>query len=79
VLAPLLALIVFLGVYPKPVLERMEPAVERLISHVEGNSDFVSPTVEEPEPPDSEDAEAEETESEGDAGSGADEHAEAGK
>jgi NADH-quinone oxidoreductase subunit M len=79
VLAPLLALIVFLGVYPKPVLERMEPAVERLISHVEGNSDFVSPSVEEPEPPESEEAEAEEAESEGDAGSGADEHAEAGK
>jgi NADH-quinone oxidoreductase subunit M len=79
VLAPLLALIVFLGVYPKPVLERMEPAVERLISHVEGNSDFVSPSVEEPEPPESEEAESEEAESEGDAGSGADEHAEAGK
>lgn len=79
VLAPLLALIVFLGIYPKPMLERMEPAVDRLISHVEGNSDFVSPTVEEPEAPESEEAESEEAESEGDAGSGADEHAEAGK
>ena len=28
-IAPLLALIVFLGIYPKPVLERIEPAVER--------------------------------------------------
>ncbi len=35
VLAPLLALIVFLGVYPRPVLERMEPAVEALVAHVE--------------------------------------------
>ena len=42
-LAPLLGLIVFLGVYPKPVLERMEPSVDRLIAHVEDNSDFVSP------------------------------------
>jgi len=45
VLAPLLGLIVFLGVYPKPVLERMEPAVERLITHVEDNSDFEEPTI----------------------------------
>ena len=46
VLAPLIALIVFLGVYPKPVLERMQPSVDRLIEHVDENSDFVSPTVE---------------------------------
>jgi NADH-quinone oxidoreductase subunit M len=46
VLAPLLGLIVFLGVYPKPVLERMEPAVDRLIEHVEDNSDFEEPRVE---------------------------------
>jgi hypothetical protein len=39
---------VFLGVYPKPVLERMQPAVDRLISHVEDNSDFVSPEVDRP-------------------------------
>jgi NADH-quinone oxidoreductase subunit M len=45
VLAPLVGLIVFLGVYPKPVLDRMEPAVDRLIGHVEENSDFVSPEV----------------------------------
>ena len=36
---PLLALIVGLGVYPKPVLERIEPAVEVLISHVSENVD----------------------------------------
>jgi NADH-quinone oxidoreductase subunit M len=45
VLAPLLGLIVFLGVYPKPVLERMEPAVDRLITHVEDNSDYTEPAV----------------------------------
>ena len=43
VMAPLIALIVFLGVYPKPVLDRMAPSVDRLITHVEKNSDFVSP------------------------------------
>jgi NADH-quinone oxidoreductase subunit M len=40
------ALIVFLGVYPQPVLERMEPSVDRLIEHVEANSDFTPPAVE---------------------------------
>jgi len=45
VLAPLLGLIVFLGVYPKPVLDRMEPAVDRLIAHVEENSDYEQPTI----------------------------------
>jgi NADH-quinone oxidoreductase subunit M len=40
VMAPLLAGIVFLGVYPKPVLDRIEPAVERLIAHVDEHSDF---------------------------------------
>jgi NADH-quinone oxidoreductase subunit M len=44
-MAPLLALIVFLGVYPKPVLERMQPSVDRLIEHVETNSDFTEPTI----------------------------------
>jgi NADH:ubiquinone oxidoreductase subunit 4 (subunit M) len=45
VMAPLIGLIVFLGVYPKPVLERMEPAVERLVAHVEDHSDFEEPEV----------------------------------
>jgi NADH-quinone oxidoreductase subunit M len=48
VIAPLVALIVFLGVYPKPVLDRMGPSVDRLIAHVEDNSDFVSPKVDRP-------------------------------
>jgi NADH-quinone oxidoreductase subunit M len=45
IMAPLLGLIVFLGVYPKPVLERMEPSVGLLIEHVEANSDYVEPSV----------------------------------
>ncbi len=32
---PLVGLIVFLGVYPKPMLERIEPSVDRLIAHIE--------------------------------------------
>jgi NADH-quinone oxidoreductase subunit M len=45
VLAPLLVLIVFLGVYPKPVLDRMAPSVDRLITHVEHHTDYRQPTV----------------------------------
>ncbi len=45
VMAPLLGLIVFLGVYPKPMLERIEPSVDRLVAHVEANSDYVQPAV----------------------------------
>jgi len=45
VLAPLLGLIVFLGVYPKPVLERIEPSVDTLIAHVEAGSDYTQPSV----------------------------------
>ena len=45
VLAPLLALIVFLGVYPKPVLDRMEPSVDRLLTHVEEHTDYRQPGV----------------------------------
>jgi NADH-quinone oxidoreductase subunit M len=45
VMAPLIGLIVFLGIYPKPVLDRMEPSVERLVDHVEANSDYSEPTI----------------------------------
>lgn len=44
VLAPLLAAIIFLGVYPKPVIERMEPAVDVLIAHVEHHVDGFAET-----------------------------------
>jgi NADH-quinone oxidoreductase subunit M len=44
-MAPLLAGIVFLGIYPRPVLERMEPSVDRLIEHVEDRSDAEQPRV----------------------------------
>jgi NADH:ubiquinone oxidoreductase subunit 4 (subunit M) len=45
VMAPLLALIVFLGVYPKPVLDRMEPSVDKLVRHLEHHSDYREPEV----------------------------------
>jgi NADH-quinone oxidoreductase subunit M len=45
VMAPLLGLIVFLGVYPKPMLDRIEPAVTRLVGHIEDHSDYVEPEV----------------------------------
>jgi NADH-quinone oxidoreductase subunit M len=45
VLAPLLGLIVFLGLYPKPVLERIEPAVVALVEHVEAETGYVEPAV----------------------------------
>jgi len=35
VIIPLLVLIVLLGVYPKPLLERVEPSVNHLIAHVQ--------------------------------------------
>ena len=45
VLAPLLIAIVGLGVYPKPMLDRIEPSVERLIDHIDKYSDFNQPRV----------------------------------
>ena len=45
VLAPLLVAIFFLGIYPKPVLDRIEPAVDKLVHHVEQHSDYRQPAV----------------------------------
>jgi NADH-quinone oxidoreductase subunit M len=45
IMAPLLGLIVFLGVYPQPMLDRIEPSVDRLVTHIEDNSDYVEPEV----------------------------------
>ncbi len=44
-LAPFLVAIVFMGVYPKPVLERMAPAVDALVAHVEHHVDGFSEPV----------------------------------
>ena len=50
IMAPLVALIIFLGVYPRPVLDRMEPSVDALVTHVElygnpGGVDTAEPEV----------------------------------
>ena len=46
VMLPFLAAIFFMGLYPKPVIERMEPAVDALIVHVETHvTDFGEPTA----------------------------------
>jgi NADH-quinone oxidoreductase subunit M len=44
-MAPLVLLIVFLGVYPKPVLDRINPSVERLLTHVEQRTGEHQPAV----------------------------------
>ncbi|MEO6627310.1 MAG: NADH-quinone oxidoreductase subunit M [Aquihabitans sp.] len=44
-LAPLVLIIIFMGVYPKPILDRIEPAVTRLVHHVEANSEYREPKV----------------------------------
>ncbi|MGI9034150.1 MAG: NADH-quinone oxidoreductase subunit M [Acidimicrobiales bacterium] len=44
-LAPLLVAIVFLGIYPKPVLDRIGPSVTALVRHVEDHSDYREPGV----------------------------------
>jgi NADH-quinone oxidoreductase subunit M len=45
VLLPLIGLIVFIGVYPKPLLDRIEPSVDKLVQHVEDKTDYVEPRV----------------------------------
>ncbi|MCY3850327.1 MAG: NADH-quinone oxidoreductase subunit M [Acidimicrobiaceae bacterium] len=47
-LAPFVAGIVFMGVYPKPVIDRMEPAVDALIAHVFSEPEEHVPDFSEP-------------------------------
>jgi len=42
---PLLGLSLFLGFYPKPVLDRLQPSVKALVAHVEQHSDYREPAV----------------------------------
>ncbi len=44
VLAPFVVVIIFTGLYPKPILDRIEPSVNALITHVEVRTDFQRPT-----------------------------------
>ena len=45
IMAPLIVLIVGLGVYPKPVLDRIAPSVDQLVSHIETHTDYEQPRV----------------------------------
>jgi NADH-quinone oxidoreductase subunit M len=63
VLLPFIGVIVFTGIYPKPVLERIEPSVDRLVEHVQQRAGF---TVARPKQADVEPSPAGEHESTGD-------------
>jgi NADH-quinone oxidoreductase subunit M len=43
VMAPLLGLIVFCGVYPKPMLDRIQPSVDALVAHIEDKTGYEQP------------------------------------
>jgi NADH-quinone oxidoreductase subunit M len=45
VMAPILVLIVLLGVYPQPVLDRINPSVEKLMAHVEERGGHEQPAA----------------------------------
>jgi len=49
VIVPLIALIIFIGVYPKPILERVEPSVTHLLNQINtdsnGDKEDISPDV----------------------------------
>jgi NADH-quinone oxidoreductase subunit M len=43
ILAPMAVLIVFLGIYPKPALDRIEPSVDAVLERIEATTDYVVP------------------------------------
>ncbi len=43
ILVPIAALVVFLGIYPKPALDRIEPAVDHIIERIESVTDYEAP------------------------------------
>jgi len=45
VMLPFIVAIVFVGLFPKPMFDRIEPSVKQLVTHVENNSDFEEPSV----------------------------------
>ena len=45
VIAPLILVIVFLGIYPKPVLDRITPTVNSLVAHVDAATHTHQPAV----------------------------------
>jgi NADH-quinone oxidoreductase subunit M len=51
VVAPLLALSLFIGLYPRPLLDRVEPTMRSLIAHFEERTDYREPKQSGDEPP----------------------------
>jgi NADH-quinone oxidoreductase subunit M len=45
IMLPLVAFIVFLGIYPRPVLERITPSVDAVLTRVERGGSYVVPKV----------------------------------
>jgi NADH-quinone oxidoreductase subunit M len=43
VVAPLLAISLFIGLYPKPVIDRVEPTVERVMANFIKKTDYKQP------------------------------------
>jgi NADH-quinone oxidoreductase subunit M len=43
VVAPLIALSLFLGLYPKPALDRIQPSVKRAVNDLERKTDYREP------------------------------------
>jgi NADH-quinone oxidoreductase subunit M len=43
ILAPMVVLIIFLGVYPKPALDRIEPSVDAILDRIEQQTDYDVP------------------------------------
>ena len=43
ILVPMVALIIFLGVYPKPALDRIEPTVESILDRIEATTSYDVP------------------------------------
>jgi hypothetical protein len=48
-MAPLVVLIIGLGVYPKPVFERIEPSVGVILERIEATTDYEVPLRGSPE------------------------------
>ena len=42
-LFPIVALVLFLGLYPKPALQRIEPSVQRILDRIEQTTDYDVP------------------------------------
>ena len=45
VMLPLIGIIVFTGICPKPLIDRIEPAVKAAIGHVEATTDYTAPVL----------------------------------